>query len=142
MALTRRLDDAAEQWIEAGKDRSFLLTGGRLEQAEALAATSDLALSSSERAYLDASRRGENEQHNREKRRRRFVLSGFALAAVVSLGLAAWATREAAEERQAQELAVSRELAAWAVNTIDSTPSSASFSLWRPPREETSRSRR
>ena len=50
------------------------------------------------------------------------MLSGFALAAVVSLGLAAWATREAAEERQAQELAVSRELAASAVNTIDLDP--------------------
>jgi serine/threonine protein kinase/WD40 repeat protein/DNA-binding SARP family transcriptional activator len=122
LSLTRRLDDAAEQWMEAEQDRSYLLTGGRLEQAETLVATSDLALSSSERSYLDASRRVENEQHNREKRRRRLVLSGFALAAVVSLGLAAWANREAAKERQAQELAVSRELAASAVNTIDLDP--------------------
>ena len=45
LSLTRRLDDAAEQWMEAGQDRSYLLTGGRLEQAETLAAASDLALS-------------------------------------------------------------------------------------------------
>ena len=58
---------------------------------ESLAATSDLALSETERGLLQTSRVEEDRQRDRRTKRRRAVLGGFAAAAALSLGLAGWA---------------------------------------------------
>jgi hypothetical protein len=52
----RRLTASMRDWLDAGKDPSFLLRGGRLEQAEAWSESSELVLSAEEEAFLTASR--------------------------------------------------------------------------------------
>ena len=70
----RVLGNAAADWLEADRDQSFLLRGSRLDQLEAWADTSDLALTQVELAYLDASleerqvrQAGETERHRQAK---------------------------------------------------------------------------
>jgi WD40 repeat protein/transcriptional regulator with XRE-family HTH domain len=55
LRLQRLLSIATAEWIAGGRDPSYLLSGARLAQFEALAADSDLALNREERAYLEAS---------------------------------------------------------------------------------------
>ena len=52
--LQRQLAVATTEWQRANSDASFLLTGARLEQVEGWAATTPIALTHDERAYLDA----------------------------------------------------------------------------------------
>ena len=54
LRLQRRLAAAAEQWAEGGRDPSFLLTGSRLQQAEAWAATTGLAIGSQTQQFVVA----------------------------------------------------------------------------------------
>ncbi|HSH78852.1 MAG TPA: adenylate/guanylate cyclase domain-containing protein, partial [Herpetosiphonaceae bacterium] len=55
LRLERQLLLAAGEWVAAGHDTSFLATGTRLAQFEALAAQGDIVLTGEERAYLEAS---------------------------------------------------------------------------------------
>lgn len=103
--MQRLLGLAAGEWVEAGRDPSFLLRGARLSQFESWTRETDLALTQDERAYLDASledrRQREAEEEARRRReaalehRARRVLQGLVavlLAAVlISGGLAIYA---------------------------------------------------
>jgi WD40 repeat protein/transcriptional regulator with XRE-family HTH domain len=103
--LQRQLAQAAHEWQGANQDASFLLTGTRLAQFEGWAASTPIALTQDERAFLDASlaerekrRTAEAERQAREaklKQRVQRVLQVlavvFLLAAIVSGGLAFWA---------------------------------------------------
>ncbi len=116
LVLHRRLADAATEWDSAGQGAAYLLAGGRLEQMESLAASSDLALSETERGLLQTSRVEEDRQRDRRTKRRRAVLGGFAAAAALSLGLAGWALvnqgqaeEAAAEAEQQREIALANE---------------------------------
>ena len=51
----RRMARSAVEWRASGRDPSFLLTGSRLDAAEAWAAAASLALGAEEREYLKAS---------------------------------------------------------------------------------------
>jgi WD40 repeat protein/DNA-binding SARP family transcriptional activator len=91
----RRLAAAAAQWLEAGRDPSFLLAGSRLEHAEQWATGTRVVLAAVEKEYLTASlaeRRRlevEDEQrraHEAELERRAI---GRLRALVVTLGLGA-----------------------------------------------------
>lgn len=88
LLLRRRLAQAAAEWREADRVDSFLLTGGRLQQAAQFAASTVLVLDEGERAYLAASQR--HAQLTARQRRRRSRLLGVALACgavlVASLG--------------------------------------------------------
>ena len=53
--LQRTLADEAAQWATAQRDASYLLIGAHLEQFEGWAATTTVALTTDERAYLEAS---------------------------------------------------------------------------------------
>ncbi len=55
LRIQRRLLSAAAEWKQAGRDPSFLATGARLAQFEALQAGSDLALTDDECVYLTTS---------------------------------------------------------------------------------------
>jgi hypothetical protein len=97
----RRLGMMAREWQQAGQEASFLLRGSRLDTLEQWAKTTPIALTTWERAYLEASlaeravrRAAEQAQQERqaalEKRSRRFLraLAGvLALATVVALAL-------------------------------------------------------
>jgi WD40 repeat protein len=103
--MQRLLASAAGEWLEAGRDASFLLRGARLDQFEGWARETDLALTQDERAYLDASLEDrwqrEAEEKARQQReaaleqRARRVLQGLVgvllAAVIVSGGLAIYA---------------------------------------------------
>ena len=54
----RQLATAAREWLEAGRDPSFLVRGARLERFESLPRGSGLSLTPAERKFLDVSRGG------------------------------------------------------------------------------------
>ncbi len=68
--LQRRLAVATEDWLEAGRDASFLASGARLQQFEEWINTTDLALSQDEVAYYNASIQGRLERLQREEAQR------------------------------------------------------------------------
>jgi len=55
LRIQRRLLAAVSEWHTAKQDRSFLASGARLTQFEALTSGDKIALNSNERAYLQAS---------------------------------------------------------------------------------------
>ncbi len=69
LRVQRRLMAAAAEWANAGQDPSFLATGARLAQFEALAATTNLALNQAEQAYLHASLGERDRQRAQEQAR-------------------------------------------------------------------------
>lgn len=112
--LERQLASATNDWHEASQDPSFLLRGARLDQFEAWSRSTDLALTIREREYLEESLRlrraeeaAETSRLAREaklERRAQTVLRAlvgvFALAALVSGGLAIWANQQRQEARR------------------------------------------
>lgn len=110
LLLERRLSDAVEEWERAGRDPSYLLTGGRLHQFATWAETTDLALTADERDFIQQGREADAQRRVRVRRRRRSILSGFAAAAFVSLALAGVAYVNQSHARESAGLARSREL--------------------------------
>ena len=77
----RLLAAAAAEWAAAARDKSFLLRGARLEQFAGWAATSQVALTAEERAFLDASvAAGASEATAEEARRARELATARQLA--------------------------------------------------------------
>lgn len=118
----RRLYTATQEWVAAKRDRSFLATGARLDQFEALQASQSIAINTDEREYLHESlqqrqerERAEQERIQREEaleqasRQRLWALLVVAsIAAVIATGLALLAfnsQRQAVEARAAAESA-------------------------------------
>jgi WD40 repeat protein/DNA-binding CsgD family transcriptional regulator len=110
----RLLGAASADWQQGGQDKSYLLHGTRLQQIEAWAAETELALTQHERAFLDtciAERdRQEAAEHERQAREvalkhraqrvLQLLVGVFLLAAVIGIGLAIFAFDR---ERQAQD---------------------------------------
>ena len=132
----RRLAAASRDWIEADRDPSFLLSGARLEQAEAWQAESGLAPTPDEREYVHASvadrerRRADEaarEAHERELERRsvrrlRAIVALLAAAALVAGGLTVFATGQQRKAQTEERKAFARELAAASVANLDVDP--------------------
>ncbi len=62
LLVRRRVDSAAREWDEAGREPSYLLAGARLEQAEDWSSTGALELTETERDFLADSRRTADDQ--------------------------------------------------------------------------------
>ena len=132
----RRLAQAGAEWRGALEDPSFLLRGARLEQAEAWAATTELAVGRRARSYLKASvaerdresaaERERREQEARVERRSRTMLRAlvavFAVAALVAGSLTIIATNESDEAAREARVATARGLAAAAVANLQADP--------------------
>ena len=132
----RGLARAAAEWRGSDGDPSFLLRGARLEQLEAWAATTDLAIGRPERAYLKASvdqrdrereeegRRREHEARieRRSARRLRGLVAVFAAAALVAGSLTVVATNQSERAEREARIATARELAAAAVANLEADP--------------------
>jgi WD40 repeat protein/DNA-binding SARP family transcriptional activator len=132
----RGLAQAAAEWRGSDADRSFLMRGARLEQVEAWATTTDLAIGRSERAYLKASidqrdcERVEEEQRlkheARIERRSARLLRGlvvvFAAAALIAATLTVVATKQRGRAERGARIATARELAAASVANLDADP--------------------
>jgi WD40 repeat protein/DNA-binding SARP family transcriptional activator len=132
----RRLIAAAGDWISAGRDASFLVSGSRLEQLDAWHERSSLAITPDERRYLEASlaerdrRRAEEEsRQTRERalerrawRRLRALVAVLAAAALVASGLTVFALDQRGRAEREGRLAAARELAAAAVVNLEVDP--------------------
>ncbi|MGI9645364.1 MAG: hypothetical protein ACR2O6_08665, partial [Ilumatobacteraceae bacterium] len=108
LVVRRRLDEAVREWEDAGEHAGYLLRGRRLAQFDQWAADTDIALSASERAFLQTSREHDEAQAKRAASRRRRVMVALGVAATAALvfGLGAFVQREdAADEAFAAETA-------------------------------------
>jgi WD40 repeat protein len=129
----RQLAAAARDWLEAGRDTSFLVRGSRLERLETWRREAGLALTRGEREFVDASvmerdrvraeeaarASRERELERRSLQRLRILAAVVAMAALVAGGLAVFAFGQRADAERERRVAVARELAAAAVGNLD-----------------------
>ncbi len=132
----RGLARVAVEWRVSEGDPSFLVRGTRLDQLEAWAGTTDLAIGRPERAYLKASvdqrdheraeeeRRREREvrMERRSARRLRGLVAVFAAAALIAATLTVVATDQRGQARREARIATARELAAASLANLDEDP--------------------
>jgi WD40 repeat protein/serine/threonine protein kinase len=139
LIMYRQLIRANSEWIEAGRDESFLLRGERLIQFESWAGESQLALSVNEQVYLQASntRREERAAAERQRQEQEAHLEGRAtwrlkallvvgaVALVVVIGLVIAAVSYAQEQRLVEErerLILALELTSAALANLETDP--------------------
>jgi WD40 repeat protein/DNA-binding SARP family transcriptional activator len=129
----RRLATAAADWVDAGRDPSFLLRGARLERLEAWRDDTAMALAPGERSFLDASLaertrlRAEAEaQELRERalehrsvRRLRALVGVLAGAALLAGALMTFAFDQRSEADDQRRTAEARGLAAAAAAALE-----------------------
>jgi DNA-binding SARP family transcriptional activator/WD40 repeat protein len=122
----RRIEDAAAEWERSGRDASFLLRGSRLDQFDAWADQTDVALGRTERAYLRASTvRHDDEQaveaerlerertfERRSVKRLRALVTALTVGFLVAGTLTAVAVDRNATAERATRLASARGLSA------------------------------
>lgn len=153
LVLSKRLRSARSDWVQAGRDPDYLLTGSRL--APFLEWGESAVLTADERDFLARCLRAEEERLTAQQRRRRTLGVVLGVATLVALTLAVWASieRDRAEqlaeaallaesqaETQAElaeseadradenaRLARSRELAASAISMLDEDPELATL---------------
>ena len=101
----RRLSAASNEWREAGREKSFLMSGAQLEQINDWANTTDVILTEEERAFLASSVVQKRNEDAREKARRiqrmeaeqrtrtrlQFAVASMAVAVGVALGITLFA---------------------------------------------------
>ncbi|MCQ3929985.1 MAG: hypothetical protein DPW16_05965 [Chloroflexi bacterium] len=121
LRMQRRLTSATEEWLNQKKDASFLASGVRLQQFEALASSGRLALTQQESEYIQSSvverqRQIETEKARQERElalikqgrdRLRLLLTGASVAAVVMLALAVFAFNQRNVAQDNEKRAVS-----------------------------------
>ena len=108
LVVRRRLDAAVQEWEESGEDPGYLLRGRRLAQFDGWAASTDMALSSGERAFLQVSRGHDQAQERKTAARRRRVMLAVAVAAALAVVFGSFALiqrNELADEAYAAETA-------------------------------------
>jgi hypothetical protein len=85
----RRLDAAVAEWRAGDRDPSLLISGGRLERYEQWVDSADVRLTADEQTFLDESKGHERERTAAQAKRRRRVLAGVSVLAVLALLAAA-----------------------------------------------------
>jgi len=127
---------AAAGWAASGRDESFLLTGGRLEQLASWAETSSVELSAEEDRFLEASlarsrEEVEREEHRRQRelalerrsaRRARSLVAVFAVAALVAGSLTLIANDQSRRAERGSRIATARALASVAEANLGVDP--------------------
>jgi WD40 repeat protein/serine/threonine protein kinase len=125
LRLYQRLTIATAEWLNTGRDASYLASGARLAQFETLAAGTTLALTPEEAEYLAASIAARKRANNRL---RAFVagLAAFSIIAVIFAWIAL--DRQQVADTQAR-LSRSRELAVTALTGVRQTDLALLLSL-------------
>jgi len=83
LIVRRRLDVALSEWRRGEEDPSYLPVGSRLAQFREWSTTTTLALTTDERAFVEAATDGERRLEERSARRRRRAVIGLAGATAV-----------------------------------------------------------
>lgn len=115
LVTRRRLDVALDEWKHSGEDDGYLPTGSRLTQFDDWATETRLALSADERGFLQAAVERESQREASAGRRRRWIMAGFGMAAVVASVFALVALRSA-------DTARAEALAAASIEQLDQDP--------------------
>ncbi len=144
LVVHRSLARAVREWDDAGREPSYLLGGNRLGHFEQWERETSMSLTTLERRFLDESRdRRDRDDATRlrgERRLRRLltVVSGLAVVALLSGGLAflqaSRASSEASSAQLSREQAETRRLALEAPRLVDSDRSVAlllAVEAWR-----------
>lgn len=126
LSTYRRLAAAAKEWTDSDGADEYVLTGGRLEHYQAFAAETDLFLTANEAEYLLASRAHNAGLRTRRRRRRRAIMAGFGVAAMIAtvFAVVAFLSQQRAEDAAAEALA-SEELAQQRKEEADSNAANA-----------------
>lgn len=107
LLVQRRISGAAREWVDSRNDPSFLLRGGRLEQAERWEVQTGIVPSTEEAEFLEASRRLRHAEATTARRRRRMVTgliaAGLAVATLLA-SLALW--QRSVAQREARQTMV------------------------------------
>jgi WD40 repeat protein/DNA-binding SARP family transcriptional activator len=136
LALDLRLRDLAEQWHDAARDPSFLVSGAHLEQLERWERSAVVAPTTLERAYLRASvaERDRREQldaeardraralERRSMRRLRGLVAVFAVLGLVATSLTVLAVDRGTQVRTTGAEAAAEALTARAVASLERDP--------------------
>jgi WD40 repeat protein/DNA-binding SARP family transcriptional activator len=122
LLLHRRLVEAVDEWDDSGRDADYLPREGRLAQFEAWADSTDLALTAGEREFLGEARAAADTAARRRARRRRAILTGFAVLAASASVLAAFALVLRGQARDDARLEKARQLAASARANLELDP--------------------
>jgi hypothetical protein len=102
--LQRDIERQAHDWVQAGRDESYLVRGARLAKAEELPHELIEQLGGSEQDYLAASRArqaADLARTRRDNRRLRRLLAGLTIVLLIASGaaiLAVNATRDAQQQ--------------------------------------------
>lgn len=144
LRIRRRLAEATGEWLGAGRDPGYLLSGSRLDLFVAWASSTDLRLDTAETAMLDASRAEQRQREDTEAarathervlerraaRRLRLLVAVLAAAVIVAstLSVALYAQRQDAVE-QAQ-IAQARERAAASIGILGTDPRLSLLLAW------------
>jgi DNA-binding SARP family transcriptional activator/WD40 repeat protein len=129
LLIHRRIQVTVQDWEASDSDPSYLLRGGRLEQAQTWVERTDIAIASGEMAFIEASveNQGREEEERRAleakaTRRRKAVVGVLAGGLVVAGFLGALATDRARDARVAAAEATARELSGSALDVLDEDP--------------------
>lgn len=111
LVLARRVGESAHDWLDSGRDPSYLLRGSRLDDIEAWASDPGVTLTSDENAFISASvvQRDEERIASRRRRQRTLLALSLGMVLVSLLALLALIQRESA--RREATLSRARELA-------------------------------
>lgn len=125
LRLHQRLAGATVEWLNMGRDASYLASGSRLSQFESLADSRTLSLNDDERAYLNAS----IQQRQRATNRLRMFIAGLVIFSLVALALALFAITERNRAETEKMISDSRALATIADNNLDNVDLALLLSL-------------
>jgi WD40 repeat protein len=124
----RQLTDAARAWEDLNHEPGALYRGARLAVARDWLTKDDGELTGSERAFVEASIIAEDAEQAvrvRNHRRLRVLSAALALLLVVAVTIGVVAVRQWQRADQIAQTATSRQLAAQALQLLDSQPSTA-----------------
>ncbi len=137
--IQTQLSAATREWLDAGREASFLVSGVRLESFEQLASDAQIAINDDERAFLQAS----IAQRQRQVRRQRVFIALLFMVAIAAVAASVLAViqQQAADDARAEALVErdradqearisrSRELAASALTVLEQPDLSLLLSL-------------
>jgi WD40 repeat protein/DNA-binding SARP family transcriptional activator/energy-coupling factor transporter ATP-binding protein EcfA2 len=117
-----RLNAAAREWEELGRDAGALYRGARLAEAAEWASDDAHAVTDVERAFLEASNAARTLEQTQRRRRIRFALGGLSAAVVLVSAVALIAVLQSREAARQRDIAASRELAASSITQLGIDP--------------------